>query len=108
MSSEIHRDILFAQIQPNAAKLIEWRLTADSKNTAKATREFVKAKKWNILQWLSQSPDCNPIKHAFHLLKTKCKTERPSNKQLLNTAAVKAWQSIIKVETDWFQTQGIA
>ncbi len=29
----------------------------DPKHTAKATRELLKAKKWNILQWPSQSPD---------------------------------------------------
>jgi len=42
-------------------------------STAKATQEFLKEKKWNILQWPSQSPDLNPIKHAFHLLKAKLK-----------------------------------
>ncbi len=35
---------------------------------------------------------------AFHLLKTKPKAERPTNKQLYS-AAVKAWQSITKEET---------
>ena len=64
------------------------------KHTAKATQEFINAKKWNILQWPSQSPDLNPIAHAFHLLKTKRQTERTTNKQQLKTAAVKARQSI--------------
>lgn len=81
MKSEVHRDILSAQIEPNAAKLIGWRFTVqidnDPKHTAKATQKFFKAKKWNILQWPSQSPGLNPIEHAFHLLKTKVKAERP-------------------------------
>ena len=68
-------------------------------NTAKATQAFIKAKKWNVLQWPSQSPDLNPIEHAFNLLKTRLKAERPTNKQELKTAAVKAWQSIKKEET---------
>ena len=102
MNSEVYRDILSAQIQPNAAKLIGLHFTVqmdnDPKHTAKATQEFFKAKKWNILLWPSQSPDLNPIEHAFHLLKTKLKAERPTNKQQLKTAAVKAWQSITKEE----------
>uniref|UniRef100_A0A3B5Q0B9 Transposase n=2 Tax=Xiphophorus maculatus TaxID=8083 RepID=A0A3B5Q0B9_XIPMA len=103
MNSEVYRDILSAQIQPNAAKLIGRRFTVqmdnDPKHTAKATQEFMSAKKWNILQWPSQSPDLNPIEHAFHLLKSRLRTERPTNKQDLKAAAVKAWQSIKKEET---------
>ncbi len=33
---------------------------------------------------------------AFHLLKTKLKAERPTNKQQMKSAAVKAWKSITK------------
>ncbi len=66
----------------------------DPKHTARATLEFLMVKRWNILQWLSQSPDLNLIEHAFHLLKTKLKAERPTNKQQLKSAAVKTWQSI--------------
>ncbi len=71
----------------------------DPKHTAKATQEFLKVKKWNIPQWPSQSPDLNPIEHAFHLLKTKLEAERPTNKQQLKSAAANAWQSITKEET---------
>lgn len=38
-------------------------------DTAKVTREPFKAKKCNILQQPSCSPDLNPVVHAFHLLK---------------------------------------
>uniref|UniRef100_A0A8C1SI32 Tc1-like transposase DDE domain-containing protein n=1 Tax=Cyprinus carpio TaxID=7962 RepID=A0A8C1SI32_CYPCA len=55
----------------------------DPKHAAKATPEFLKAIKWNILQWPSQSPDLSPIERAFHLLKTQLKVERPTNKQQL-------------------------
>ncbi len=60
----------------------------------------------------SQSPDLNPIEHAFHLLKTKLKGKCPKNKQELKTVAVEAWQSITRDETKRlvdvyaFQTSG--
>ena len=103
INSDVYRNILSAHIQPNSAKLIGRRFTVqmanDPKHSAKATQVFFKAKKWNILQWSCQSPDLNPIEHAFHLLKMRLNSERPANKQQLKTATVKAWQSIAKVET---------
>lgn len=66
----------------------------DSKHTAEATQEFMKATKLNNLQWPSQSPDLNPIEHAFHLLKTRLQTERPTNNQALKAAAVKAGKAL--------------
>ncbi len=79
------RDLLSAQIQPNAAKLIRQHFTVqmdnDPKHRAKANQEFLKVKKnVIILQWPSQSLDFNLIEHAFHLLKTKLKAERPTNR----------------------------
>ncbi len=101
-NSEVYRDILSAQIQSNGAKLIGRcfivQMDDDPKHTAKAAQEKVKIK-WNILQWPSQSPDLNPIEHAFQLMKTKLKVERPTNKQQLKSAALKAWQSITKEKT---------
>ncbi len=103
MNSEVFRAILSAHIQPNASELIGRRFTVqmdnDPKHTAKATKEFLKGKKWTVMQWPSQSPDLNPIEHAFHLLKTKLKGKCPKNKQELKTVAVEAWQSITGDET---------
>ncbi|KAG2464485.1 TCB1 transposase, partial [Polypterus senegalus] len=103
VNSEVFRDILSAQIQLNAVKLIGRcfmiQMDNDPKNTAKATQEFIKAKKWKILEWPRQSPDLNLFEHAFYFLKTKLRTERPTNKQQLKAPAVKARQSIKKEET---------
>ncbi len=86
----------------NASELIGRHFTVqmdnDPKHTAKATKEFLKGKKWTVMQWPSQSPDLNPIEHAFHLLKTKLKGKCPKNKQELKTVAVEAWQSITRDE----------
>lgn len=61
----------------------------DSNHTAKPTREFLKEKKWDILQWPGQSPDLCPLDHAFQLLKLKVKTERPTNKE---------WMKVVSIE----------
>ncbi len=49
MNSEVYRDILSAQIKPNAAKLSRRcfivQINNDTKCTAKATQEFLKIKK---------------------------------------------------------------
>lgn len=69
------------------------------KHTARATKGFLMAKKWKILDWLSQSPDLNPIEHAFYMLKRRLKAISPRNKQELKMAAVQAWQSITMEDT---------
>ena len=48
---------------------------------------------------LPPSPNLNLIEHAFHLLKTKLKGNCPKNKQEVKTAAVEAWQSITRDQT---------
>ena len=52
MNSEVFRAILSAHIQ--ASELIGRRFTVqmdnDRRHTAKATKEFFKAKKWNVMQ----------------------------------------------------------
>uniref|UniRef100_A0A8C5MJ28 Transposase n=1 Tax=Leptobrachium leishanense TaxID=445787 RepID=A0A8C5MJ28_9ANUR len=103
MNSEVFRAILSAHIQPNAAELIGRRFTVqmdnDPKHTAKATKAFLTWPLHNIPLLSLQSPDLNPIEHAFHLLKTKLKGKCPKNKQELKTVAVEAWQSITRDET---------
>ena len=94
MNSEVYRTQLSAQIQTNTAELIRWcfivQMDNDPKHTVKATQELSRAKKWNI-QYPSQSPELKPNDHAFHLLKTKLRPERPTDQQQLKVAAVKAW-----------------
>lgn len=62
----------------------------DFKHTLKVTLDNLKTKKLNILEYPCQSPDLNPAKHAFQLVKTELKAERL--KQL--KVAVKVRQSI--------------
>ncbi len=68
----------------------------DPKHPASSVKEFIRAKKWKVLE--SQSPDLNPIEHEFHQLKRRVKAETPQNKQQLELAALTAEKSILKVE----------
>ncbi len=92
--------LIFSQM---LQKLIGRRFTVqmdnDPKSNCKSNQRVLKGKKWTVMQWPSQSPDLNPIEHAFHLLKTKLKGKCPKNKQELKTVAVEAWQSITRDET---------
>lgn len=76
MNYKVHRALLSAQIQPNAAKLISLHFTEqmsnDPKHAAKETQEVVKGKKWKLLNWSRQPPELNP-KESFSVI--KCKTE---------------------------------
>ncbi len=85
-NSEVYTDILSAQIQSNAAQLIRRRFLVQMDNDPYSKTI------WNILQLPSQSPDLNPIEHAFHLLKTKLKAENPQTTSQLQLRPGKASQ----------------
>ncbi len=65
----------------------------------KSNQRVFEGKEVDCYAMASQSPDLNPIEHAFHLLKTKLKGKCPKDKQELKTVAVEAWQSITRDET---------
>ncbi len=103
MNLEGHKTILPTNIQENATRLIGkcfiLHQDNDAKHPASSIKEFIRAKKWKVLDCPSQSPDLNLIEHEFNLLKRKVKAETPQNKQQLELAALKAGESISKDET---------
>ena len=65
MNSEVYRNVLSAKLRRNASKLIGRNFIMqqdnDPKHTANKTKDFIRGKKWKVLDWPSQSPDLNPI-----------------------------------------------
>ncbi len=74
-------------------------LHQDNDTKHPARKEFIRVKKWKVLDCPSQSSDLNLIEHEFNQLKRRDKAEIPQNKQQLELAALKAGESISKDET---------
>ncbi len=103
MNLEGYKTILPTNIQENANRFIGkcfiLHQNNDPKHPASSVNEFIRAKKWKVLDCPSLSPDLIPIEHEFQQLKRRVKTETPQNKQQLELAALKAGKSISKDET---------
>ncbi len=102
MNSEVFGQyylLIFSQMLQNS---LDGAHSADGqwpKAYCKSNQRVLKGKKWTVMQWPSQSPDLNPIEHAFHLLKTKLKGKCPRTSRNWRRFAVEAWQSITRDET---------
>lgn len=83
VNSEVFRAIFSQMLQNSLDDASQCRWTMDPKHSAKATKEFLNAKKWNVLQWPSQSANLNPVEHAFHLLEANLKGKCPNKLKLL-------------------------
>ncbi len=103
MNLEGYKTISPTNIQENATRFIGkcfiLNQNNDPKYPASSVKEFIRAKKWKVLDCPSQSSDLNPIEHEFHPLKRRVKAETPQNKQQLELAALKAGKRISKNET---------
>lgn len=78
---KVFQPILCPHIQPDASELSGWCFTVQLENGLKHLQNgFFEAKKWNYMQWPSQSPDLKPTVCVFHLLKGKIPQEQAGTK----------------------------
>ncbi len=66
----------------------------DPKHTAKATKECLKKKHINVLEWPSQSPDLHPIENLWRELKVRVAKRQPRNLNDLERICKEEWDKI--------------
>ncbi len=66
----------------------------DPKHTAKATKEWLKKKHIEVLEWPIQSPDLNPIQNLWRELKVRVAKRQPQNLNDLKRICKEEWDKI--------------
>ncbi len=107
MNLEGYKTIFPTYILENATRLIgKWFIlhtNNDTKHLASSVNEFIRAKKWKVLDCPSQSPELNPIECEFHQLKRRVKAETPPKQTIIVIVCIKGWERYFK---GWDQESG--
>ena len=96
MNSGLYPQILKENVRVSVCELKlnrRWVLLQDNdpKHTSKSTKEWLKKKKCNVLEWPSQSPDLNPIEMLWKDLKRSVHARKPTNIHELKQFCKEEW-----------------
>lgn len=99
MTKDVYLDLLKRNLKQSATKLIMGRRftfqqDGDPKHTGKIIPKWLKDNKINILDWVAQSPDLNPIEHLWSILKRRVAEQRPTNLASLKEVISDEWWKI--------------
>ncbi|KAG2462375.1 TC1A transposase, partial [Polypterus senegalus] len=101
MTAAMYRDILHENLLQSALdlRLGRWFIFQqdnDPKHTAKISKEWLQDNSVNVLEWLSQSPDLNPIEYLWRDLKMVVHRRFPSNLMELERCCKEEWAKLSK------------
>ncbi len=99
MNSALYQKILKENVRPSVCDLKlkhTWVMQQDNdrKHTSKSTSEWLKKDKIKVLEWLSQSPDLNPIEMLWHDVKQSIHARKQSNVAELKQFCKEQWDKI--------------
>ncbi len=69
-------------------------------HTAKSTKSWLNDHGVGVLDWLANSPDLNPIKNIWSIVKRKMRNKRPKNIDELKATVKETWASSAVPQTD--------
>jgi hypothetical protein len=99
MDAAYYTDILDRNLKESAEKIglrrnYTFQQDSDPKHTSKLAKNFFKEKKVEVLEWVPQSPDLNPIEHLWDYVKREVKKTPCSNRSELMLQISAAWDNI--------------
>ncbi|KAG2456784.1 TCB1 transposase, partial [Polypterus senegalus] len=101
MTAAMYRDILGENLLQSALdlRLGRWFIFQqdnDPRHTANMSKELLQDNSMNVLEWLSPSPDLNPIEHLWRNLKMAVHRHFPSNLMELERCCKEEWAKLYR------------
>ncbi len=99
VNAAIYQDILEHFMLPSADKLYGdadfiFQQELAPAHTAKGTKSWFNDQGITVLDWSANSPDLNPIKNIWGMVKRKMRDTRPNNADELKPTVKETWASI--------------